>query len=81
LRLHNSYGGLFGTKEQGEEIAQVGVDGFIERWGWFHVLDEMSNNNRDKWDYFLNMNVIEFLNHMAYLKDRNKWQSAKVKQG
>ena len=30
----------------------------------------MSNNDRTKWDYFFSMNVIEFLNTVAFYKDK-----------
>ena len=36
------------------------------------MLDAMSNGNREQWDYFTEMNVMQFLNHMAFLKDKNK---------
>lgn len=36
------------------------------------TVNELANNDRTKWDYFFNMDVIEFLNSVAFLKDRNK---------
>lgn len=41
-------------------------------WGWYNVLDSLSNSDRSKWDYFLNMGVIEFLNTLAFYKDKEK---------
>jgi len=32
----------------------------------------MSNNDRTKWDYYFEMNVIEFLNTVAFFKDKNE---------
>ena len=39
---------------------------------WFQVLDNLSNNDRTKWDYFLNMNVIAFLNTLQYYRIKEK---------
>lgn len=71
-RLINSYPRLFKQEQQeddegdGEEVRA----GFVTHWGWYYTLDNLSNNDRTKWDYFLDMNVIAFLNYIAYEKDK-----------
>jgi hypothetical protein len=35
----------------------------------------MSNGDRSKWDYLLDMGVVEFLNYMAYLSDKTKYET------
>lgn len=35
----------------------------------------MANNDRTKWDYYFNMNVVEFLNTVAHHKDRTEYES------
>ena len=32
----------------------------------------MCNNDRTKWDYFFNMNVIEFLNTVSFYIDKSE---------
>ena len=47
---------------------------FAEYWGWFLTLDNLSNNRRELWDYFLEMNVTEFMNTICFYKDKQKWE-------
>jgi len=39
---------------------------------WFFVLDNLSNSDRTKWDYFLEMNVIAFLNTLSFYRHKEK---------
>ena len=70
--LIKSYRGLFetGDGENGEEGSKPSRASFVEHWGWYYTLDSLSNNDRTKWEYFLNMKVIAFLNTLAYYKDK-----------
>ena len=48
------------------------------------VINQMANNDRSKWDYYFDMNVTEFLNTIAFQKDRNEHERAeleKIKNG
>jgi hypothetical protein len=46
---------------------------FIDRWGWFSLLDELSNGDYCKWDTILyDWTITKFFNTMAYIKDRNR---------
>jgi hypothetical protein len=48
------------------------------------VINQMANNDRSKWDYYFDMNVTEFLNTIAFHKDRNEHERAeleKIKNG
>ena len=69
------YSGLFEQREreQDEGIAKTS-SGFHEHWGWYTTLDEVSGGDVLKFDSILKMNVVEFLNWLAYLKDKKKWQ-------
>lgn len=72
-QINGKYPRLFeqdneGDSGEGEPIKQGG----LAAWGWYNVLDSLSNSDRTKWDYFLNMGVIEFLNTLAYFKDKEK---------
>lgn len=65
--------------EEGEVRNEKQAESFRSRWGWFITLDNISNNDRTKWDYFLEMNVIEFLNTLAYYKEKGIWQAEQIK--
>jgi hypothetical protein len=75
------YSGLFGKgkdKDTGEDsegdtIELTEQDKHAQHWGWYVTLDRLANKDREKWDYFLNMNIVAFLNYLAFVKDRNKW--------
>jgi tRNA(Ser,Leu) C12 N-acetylase TAN1 len=75
----SKYRGLFGKTDEHSEV-EVGErvkteqERHYEYWGWYVTLDSVSNKDRTKWDYYLNMNVVAFLNYLSYVKDRNKWQ-------
>ena len=46
----------------------------LDYWGWYVTLDKLAKGDRSKWDFYLNMNVVAFLNYLSFVKDRNKWQ-------
>lgn len=50
-----------------EEISEE----FGDKWGWFVILDMLSNNDPTKWDEISEWNVIKFLNTIAYYKEKN----------
>lgn len=62
---------------QGEDLD---IDPFVERFSWHIVLDNLSNNRREQWDYFLNMGVIEFLNELSYRKEKDARDAETMKQ-
>ena len=40
----------------------------------------MSNGNRDKWDWFTDMNIVQFLTYMSFLKDKNEFENEQIKK-
>lgn len=73
-QLIKGYAVLFGIDEQkGDEDTSEGSPEFIKHWGWYYTLDSLSNNDRTKWDYLLDMNVVAFLNTLAYYKDKQNY--------
>jgi hypothetical protein len=36
------------------------------------TLDSLSGGDRTKWDYYLDMNVIDFLNWLSFQKDKQR---------
>ncbi len=75
------YSGLFG-----KAVEQSGNDNngsskkFAERWGWYVTLDRLSNSRPDKWKYYYDMGVIEFLNLVAFYKDKDRMERMKNKK-
>jgi hypothetical protein len=47
-------------------------DGFASRYGWLQAVNNLSNNQRDKWEYYFQMSVVEFLNTLAFFKELNQ---------
>lgn len=35
---------------------------------------------RKDWDWFTDLNIVQFLNYMAFLKDKNKHESELIKK-
>lgn len=67
------YSGLF--KSEGEERSW-----FAEGWGWYIVLEEVSNLRKNTWEEVLSFPTRELLNMMAYLKDKGKYQKEQIKK-
>ena len=44
----------------------------FERYGWIVTLDSLSDGRPERWDFFLRMNVIEFLNVLTYYCDKRE---------
>jgi hypothetical protein len=87
--IAQQYPNLFGggsreVNEDGNESPQSGRS-FEEKWGWIAVINNMSNNDRSKWDFYFDLNVIEFLNTVVFYKDKSEedkrlWQKAQAHQ-
>jgi hypothetical protein len=80
--ISGQYAGLFNSGI-GESEADGG-ETFSQRWGWIVTLNNLSNNDRSKWDYYGEMNVIEFLNTVVFYKEKSEyelaqWQAAQRK--
>jgi len=57
---------------EGGDEAEEG--GFLDTWGWFINLDQMSNGRIELWDYLTDMNVTAFMNYMAYRHDKANYE-------
>jgi hypothetical protein len=73
-QLNGKYKKLFAVEESdgSEESEKVTKKGFEKHWGWIAVIDSLSNGDRTKWNYFTEMGVVEFLNTLAYYKDKQQ---------
>ena len=63
------YSGLFGKSSGG-----VAADSawFVKRWGWLVTVDNLANGDVNKYKQIYLMPVIEFLNILAFIKDKQK---------
>ncbi|MEI7668921.1 MAG: hypothetical protein WCJ33_02430 [Pseudomonadota bacterium] len=53
------------------------VESFAKTFGWFMNLDLMSNNRRELWDYYTDMNAGQMMNHLSYCVSKLKIENGK----
>ena len=76
-RLNKSYKNFFdsdGPKEQENSGNDVKKGGFNESWGWFSIVDSLSNSRIDKWEQIMDWEVIYALNVCSYYKDKQRME-------
>lgn len=47
---------------------------------WLKTVDAIANNDRTKWDYFLNMSLIEFLNAVSFHNEKQRARAERLNQ-
>lgn len=57
-------------KEEPREGDGAAPGGFAARWGWVACVDSVSETCRCPWEEVWKMNALEFLNVLAYAKDK-----------
>ena len=71
-----SYRGLFTQDDDAGDTGGGEADGgdepvtFRTHWGWLATVDDLAKGDRSKWEYYLDMNLIEFFNTLAFQKDK-----------
>jgi len=85
-RLSEGFPNLFeapGAEDEGRDGegdgAEAGAaDGgtFAESWGWVYNLDRFASTIGCSWDAALEKPALEFLNVLAYIKDKTAWEEA-----
>jgi hypothetical protein len=40
----------------------------------------MSNGRREQWDWITEMNIVQFLTYMSFLKDKNEFENEVIKK-
>ena len=77
-------GGSNEVERSGEEEESSEGDtearGFAERWGWIANVDAVSETCRCSWDEVWVMTAIEFLNILAYRKDKAEKEKADIER-
>ena len=81
------YPTLFG-KENEESVEDEGTNrgsetdnNFKLNWGWIENVDIISRETNRTWEQTFKLNVIEFLNTISYLIDRNNKNKINIKNG
>lgn len=69
--LARTYANLFGSGIDEADTAND-TDIEVDSTAWLKVVDALAHGDRTKWEYFLKMPVIEFLNAVAFQKDKVK---------
>ena len=74
LEITETYRTLWndGGNENTKESEKGNPRTLEQHYGWVVTLDRLTGGDRSNWDFYLNMNVIEFLNYLCYLKDKQK---------
>jgi hypothetical protein len=62
------------SEEVQDEIDISPENLYKEKWGWIIIINDLSNDKRWKWDYFFNMDLVEFLNTVSFFKDKNDYE-------
>lgn len=52
----------------------------LERYGWFHIIETLANNDVTKFDAVLDRNIYEILTHLSYMRDYNSEQARRIKK-
>lgn len=94
--LHKAYPTLLGREtEEGNEEGEKsgtenetegsydeneGVQGFHQKWNWVYWIDRVSETQRISWDDAFRKNVVEFLNTIAYIKDKADWEKSEYEK-
>ena len=73
-RLIAAYPNLFGKTNTTQEEPEDEDNWFHKRYGWLATIDAVAKD-RTQWDFYLMMPIVEFLNYLCFLRDREEYQS------
>ena len=54
----------------GDDAEEGSGSNFWQKYGWIALIDKMADGKREMWDYYFDLNIIEFLNTVAFYKDK-----------
>lgn len=74
------YSGLFNHISVKSDEPEIDLEpqqsqSFQEKWGWYIPLYDLCGNDLKLREDWLNTNVLEFLNQLSFLKERNNLES------
>lgn len=65
-----------GNEEEGNgqssDNAEVGVNTFSDKWSWVFNVKQVSDMVHSPWNVVFQMNIVEFLNILSFVKDYNR---------
>ena len=56
------------------------MDGFALKWGWVDCVMAVVDVTRERMSEVWRMNIVEFLNLLCYIKDRNEHQKQMIEK-
>lgn len=74
-RLLAAYPNLFGERDNPEEDSEDEDNWFHKRYGWLATVDAVAKD-RTQWDFYLMMPIVEFLNYLCFLRDKEEHQTS-----
>jgi hypothetical protein len=66
--------------EEGEDEGDPAPSGFADRWGWVAHVDGVSETMRQSWNDTFRMPALEFLNVIAYRKDKAEEERRQIER-
>lgn len=94
--LNDSYPTIFGKEDKEGDSNDKGSDqergnegsveddekptGFLAKWSWLYWIDIASGAQRISWEEMLKKSVVEFLNTIAYVADKNAYEDSERKR-
>jgi hypothetical protein len=73
-QVRNAYSSLFGdSSERAETQSGANVSTFQSKYGWLYTVDNLTNGRPELWEFYFEMNIVEFLNRLAYQKARGAY--------
>ena len=76
--VNDSYPNFFDSSS-GEDD-KGGGNGFAERYGWWGLIDSLSNGRVDKWQIILDWEVTYGLNICAYYKEKQREEKKQLEK-
>ena len=85
--FNQSYSELFGGNgisnheqegEEGDAQHAEGSEDFHAKWGWVAHVDAVSEATHETWERVWQMNLVEFLNIICYLKDKADFKNREI---
>lgn len=77
-QINEGFVNLFGLDEEQGADEEGDEDGFAQKWGWISNVDMVSDACRCSWDEVWQMTALEFLNIIAYCKDKAEREKAEI---
>jgi hypothetical protein len=82
--LDKGFEGLFGTRDDGEELDEVpsrsSVSNFMRDFGWIYQASLVAEFERITMEEVYDIPTLQFLNDLSYLKAKNEYEAEQLKK-